>query len=311
MGSLKILLIIVFLVSAVGCNSELKKEDRNDQFKFIVLSDIHVKDSDGHLNRLKDFVNQFNSDDSISNDVNFVVTTGDNVSYVFSDREKNRDSVKNSKLKAFISTMSQLKVPYHVSMGNHEYKVDKNRDADGFFPESEILVIDEIWKKETGLNPYYSIKKGSFNFIILNSNRGRYQNKFIDNKQLVWLKSQLDTSKNVVLFFHHPLRTDNIQYWYKKKSGTITDSIEPEFFKLLSKNKIKIKAIFTGHGHKWIYDKLFGNIKVYQTTSFGDHEEFRYYTVEISKDDLKVSKSVDEPFFKGFEFENDKNEKQN
>lgn len=296
------------MVSIVGCKSELKKKVSDNHFKFLVLSDIHIKNNGAHLNRLKDFVKQFNSKDSISKNVNFVITTGDNVSFVYSNRDKNRDSVSNNMLRSFFLTMSQLKVPYYSGMGNHEYKIDENRDADGYFPESEILRMDEIWKQESGLAPYYSIKKGEFNFIFLNSNRGRFQNKFCDDKQIDWLEKQLEESENVLLFFHHPVRTDNIKYWYKKMTGTITDDVEPDFFQLLKKYKNKIKVVFTGHGHKWMYDNLYDNIKVYETSSFGDNEKFMYYTVEIINNNIKVTKSVDEPFFKGFEFENNKDE---
>ena len=278
MNNLRKVLVLILMVSIVGCKSELKKKVSDNHFKFLVLSDIHIKNNGAHLNRLKDFVKQFNSKDSISKNVNFVIT------------------------------MSQLKVPYYSGMGNHEYKIDENRDADGYFPESEILRMDEIWKQESGLAPYYSIKKGEFNFIFLNSNRGRFQNKFCDDKQIDWLEKQLEESENVLLFFHHPVRTDNIKYWYKKMTGTITDDVEPDFFQLLKKYKNKIKVVFTGHGHKWMYDNLYDNIKVYETSSFGDNEKFMYYTVEIINNNIKVTKSVDEPFFKGFEFENNKDE---
>ena len=42
--------------------------------------------------------------------------------------------------------MSSLNVPYYSCMGNHEYKIDKKRDADGFFSEFEILEMEKIWK---------------------------------------------------------------------------------------------------------------------------------------------------------------------
>lgn len=292
--------IVTTLLLIMGCSQFINKKEDNNQFKFLVLSDIHVSDNESHELRLNEFVKNFNSDTIISNKIDFVAATGDNVSYIYSNRDLNRDSLSNNKLRLYINTMSSLKVPYHICMGNHEYKIDKKRDADGFFPESEILEMEKIWKKETSLEPYYSIKKGNFNLLFLNSNRGRYQNKFFGTIQINWIKKQIAESKNVIMFYHHPMRTDNIEYWYKKRTGTITKEIEPDFYNLLSKNKDKVKAIFVGHGHKWMHDNLFNSIKVYETNSFGDNEEFMFYSVEVLNDDIKVTKSTNESFFEGF-----------
>ena len=309
MKILRGILIFVLLTSIVGCKSQLKKERNNNQFKFLVLSDIHVSDNESHEIRLNELVEKFNTDKILSNDLDFVTATGDNVSYLYSNRDLNRDSLPNNKLRSYINAMSNLNVPYHSCMGNHEYKIDKKRDADGFFSEFEILEMEKIWKKETGLEPYYSIKKGDFTLLFLNSNRGRYQNNFFGTIQINWIKNQIAESKNVIMFYHHPMSTDNIEYWYKKRSGTITKEIEPDFYDLLSQNNDKIKAIFVGHGHKWMHDILFNSIMVYQTTSFGDNEEFMFYSVEVLNDVIKVTKSVNESFFEGFtKFKNQEDE---
>jgi predicted phosphodiesterase len=310
MKKISIFLILSVLLTIIGCSRVVNSKTDDNQFKFLVLSDIHVSDNESHGIRLNEFVEKFNTDITINDDVDFVATTGDNVSYIYSNRYLNRDSIDNNKLRSYIKTMSNLKVPFHITMGNHEYKVDKNRDSDGFFPESEILEMEEIWINETGFKPYYSIKKGDFNLIFLNSMRGRYQNKFFGNVQLNWFKKQIAESKKAILFFHHPMRTDKIDHWYKKRKGTMTNETEPEFYEILINNQDKIKSVFVGHGHKWMHDKLFNKIKVYETTSFGDHEEFMFYTVEVTADDIKVTKSEDAKYYTGFiEFKNKKDGK--
>ena len=40
-----------------------------------------------------------------------------------------------------------------------------------------------------------------------------------------------------------------------------------------------IKAIFVGHGHRWVQDTLFDEIKVYETNSFADEIELMYNVV--------------------------------
>lgn len=307
-NKLRITLVLsVALFYLLGCKSINEKED-NYGFKFLVISDIHVSTNLSHEVRLKEFVNKFNTHDSINEGVYFIATTGDNISYVYSSRDSDRDLITNNHLRKYMNIMSNLSVPVYSSMGNHEYKIDKNRDSDGFFPENEILELEKLWKKETGLEPYYAIGKGDFKLVFLNSMRGRFVNRFFDDNQMLWLNDQLLNSDNVVLFFHHPIRTDNIEYWYKKKEGTITEEIEPMFFDLLLKNKKKIKAMFVGHGHRWMTDKLFETIPVYETSSFGDNEDFMYYTVKVNYQNVKVVKSVNQPFFSGFQFKDYKND---
>jgi hypothetical protein len=58
-----------------------------------------------------------------------------------------------------------------------------------------------------------------------------------------------------------------------------------------------------------MHDILFNSIMVYQTTSFGDNEEFMFYSVEVLNDVIKVTKSVNESFFEGFtKFKNQEDE---
>lgn len=295
-----IIVAILLIFVLQSCNNSQNENNYESSFKFLVLSDIHISDSDSKTIKLQKFVNDFNNTDSINNGVDLIITTGDNVSYLFSDRNWNRDSLPNNKLRTFTKTMSELKVPYFLCMGNHEYKIDQDRDSDGFFPKNEILKVEKIWKEETDLGCYYSVKQSDYNLIFLNTMRGRYQDKFLDSTQVEWFKNEIAQAENVILFFHHPLRTDSIDYWYKKTKGTITKEKEPQFYEILASNKAKIKGIFAGHGHMWMHDKLFETIKVYETASFGDHDEYMYYTVEVSGEDITVSKSVDTPYFEGF-----------
>jgi hypothetical protein len=41
-------------------------------------------------------------------------------------------------------------------------------------------------------------------------------------------------------------------------------------------NNTNIKGIFVGHGHMWVSDVLFDTIKVFETDSFGDADNYTF-----------------------------------
>ena len=283
-------------IMATGKLNEL--DSSNHQFSFILLSDIHVSENEGKLEKLENFISFYNI--NLAAQTDFVVTTGDNVSYLLTDRMHSMDKPGNNQLRSFVQVMSGLEDPYYLGMGNHEYKIDKDRDADGAFPKSEILCAEKIWKNETGLKPYYSFGNGEYTLLFLNTMRGRYHDRFFDDKQINWLDNKLGKSTKVLLFLHHPFETDLIPYWYKKEYGTITKDIEPEFYELLVRYSNKIMGVFTGHGHEWIHDTILHTINVWQTASFGDNDEFAFYVVTISSSGIQVDRSIQGPWFEGF-----------
>lgn len=291
MMKIRLSLIGFLLLAVLGHAYSANYKHGSKPVRFIVLSDIHISKDEDKAERLKDFVKYYN--ENLAKQTDFVITTGDNVSYWLADKNVSRDSLSNNKLRTFVNIMSDLKDPYYTCMGNHEYKIDSTRDSDGFFPEEEILSMENVWKSETGFKPYYSMDKKGYKFIFLNSMKGRFQNKFFDNQQIDWLKDELKTTKNVLLFFHHPLQTDHPNYWCRKTSGLINKNVEPELYELLSKYRDKIKAVFVGHGHRWVHDKLFNSVDVYETASFRDYRKFMFYSVDLSSSGITVEKSTD------------------
>lgn len=293
------LVVLMFVGSQFTAAGKLNVPYGSDhKFSFVVLSDIHVSDNDSKLKKLEKFVSFYNT--NLAAHSEFVLTTGDNVSFLLTDRTNGVDEPGNNKLRSFVQVMSGLEDPFYLDMGNHEYKIDERRDADGPFTKSEILKAEKIWKKETGSKPYYSFEKGEYTLVFLNNMRGRYLDRFFDEKQINWLENKLKKSSKVLLFLHHPFETDLIPYWYKKEHGTITKEDEPEFFELLSRYRNKIIGVFTGHGHEWIHDTLLNTINIWQTASFGDNNEFAYYVVTVSPLGIQVKKSIQAPWFEGF-----------
>jgi hypothetical protein len=240
-------------------------------FYAVVISDTHVSNDESKIKRLNQLCNWINTD-------KLLFITGDVVSSVFSEYP----DTSNNRLKKAIETFSTFEVPFFPVMGNHDYKIGRNRDSDVYFPGEELRDMEQIWKKYTGFDPYYAYEHKGWHFLILNTMRGRDMHRAFDEPQLNWLEDELSNSQKAVLFFHHPVETDHFRFWCKSKD-LIDEELEPRFYRLLQKHRRTVKGIFVGHGHSWIHDTLFETIQVYETESFGDASDPVYYVVGFNQ----------------------------
>lgn len=266
----KLFLLLIFLFAGISFA-------QSNPFKFIVISDIHISNDESKDQKLVGFIDEINK--GKLSDAEFLVITGDNVSSYYASRN-NGDGLENNRALKLIGILKNLEKPYLIALGNHDYKIDREKDSDAPFTFDEINNIEILWKEHGGVEPYYSIDHGNIRFVILNSMRGRYLNRSFDNEQINWLAEQMKEKKPTFLFFHHPIRTDNFRIWGKPKD-LITPENEEKFFSILSKYKDQVKGIFVGHGHMWISDKLFNTIPVYETASFGEGKGLNYYSIEF------------------------------
>lgn len=270
----KNLLHLAILIFTVSCNS-IEKYPAGD-FNVMIVTDTHISNDEEKDKRLDTLLNMVNA--GVLPGIDFVVNTGDVVSSVYKKYDESDPEKSYNRLLKTIRLFNQLEIPYYFTMGNHDYKIDSDRDSDAPFDEDEILIMEKIWKDFTGFEPYYSIIHKSWKFIFLNSMRGRYLNRHFDDKQLDWLESELASGMPIILFFHHPLETDNFRIWCKFKD-LITQDKDPRFYSLIQSNKKMIKAIFVGHGQMWVTDVLYGSIGVYETNSFADESDLTYQVV--------------------------------
>jgi len=271
---LKVHLVIYFLIVAIGCDSN--DSYPQGDFYAVIVSDTHISRDESKIERLNKLSEMINK--GVLPNVEFVVNTGDVVSRVYGDYRDGDPDSSDNRLRRAVGSFSLLRVPWYFAMGNHDYKIGPDRDSDTYFPQDEIEMMEVLWKRETGFQPYYSFDHKGWRYIVLNSMRGRYLHRHFDDDQMNWLNSQVSDEKPVILFFHHPMETDNFNFWAHPKD-LITEENEPQFYKILNKYKINIKGIFVGHGHRWVEDTLFDSIKVYETNSFGDEDELMYYVV--------------------------------
>jgi predicted phosphodiesterase len=280
---------ILYLLLFLSC--EFPKDYSNGDFYAVIISDTHVSRDETKIERLNKLSKMINN--GVLPDVQFVVNTGDIVSRVYGDYRPNNPDTSDNRLRRAVEAFKKIQMPWYFVMGNHDYKIGPDRDSDTYFPKDEIERMEIIWKRETGFQPYYSFDNKGWRFIVLNSMRGRYLHRHFDDQQMEWLRTCLMDGKPVLLFFHHPMKTDNFRIWAYPKD-IITKENEPEFYNILEKYKNNIKGIFVGHGHLWLNDTLFGKITVYETNSFGDEDELMYYVVgfDMLNETISVGKNA-------------------
>ena len=281
-GQLLFVLVFLFLCG----DSDSPQGD----FHALIIADTHVNNDEMRDQKIASFIEMIN--DGTWHGVDFVINLGDVVSSVYDVYDEDHPERSVHRLAKADSLFGMLNVPYYPVMGNHDYKIDQKRDSDTYFPEEEIIRMEDHWKKVTGFDPYFSVKHKGWKFIFLNSMRGRYLNRHFDPAQLDWLEEELEDRQPSVLCFHHPLQTDNIRVDAEPHDLSRPDT-EPRFYDILEKHKDHIKGIFVGHGHRWIQDRLFGSIPATMVASFADSDAYETCIVGFSekRQDIEVKKN--------------------
>ena len=285
-----IILILLVLIVCIDTPSDYPEGD----FHALVISDTHISNDETKDKRLLQLIHQINENNFPQ--VKFLIVTGDVVSRIYSDYTDDNPDTSNSRLIKAVDLFNQLTIPYYLVMGNHDYKIGPDVDSDGYFAGEEILKIEKIWKRHTGLPPYYYFKYNGWHFIVLNSFRGRYLHRYFDEEQLDWFQNVMSADEPTVVFSHFPLKTDHYRIWCKSKD-LISPELENRFFSILEEHKGQIKGIFVGHGHRWVRDRLGDTIPVYETDSFADSKTLPYYVIgfdgrkkiHVARSPLKIS----------------------
>ncbi len=292
---LSALLIIVSCGGGGGGGGGAVSQELNpskDSFKFIILSDIHVRlpgnpDYTYYSGNLSNFSNALSTIQTNHSDAVFVITTGDNVGCLFSHDPADYGVGGDNPAERFKSMMDSLGKPYYVALGNHDYEDGFNTSPrpEGI-TSSDPAAMEAIWKKVLGIDPYYSFVYQGVRFIVLNSVHGPEYNtacpastteksckgSFYD-AQISWLDDELQKTdvSYCLIFLHHPVITDNnsTTTWSAAGESFQVRSGDP-LYAVLQTYKNKIKGIFVGHGHLKVNDTLNGTIPVYETAPIGD-----------------------------------------
>ncbi|MHC4526459.1 MAG: metallophosphoesterase family protein [Planctomycetota bacterium] len=262
-GIATLCLLAVLLTSCGGRQEPLGRSD----FCVLVLADTHTSNDEAKTDRLKKLVTRVNSGKYAGAEC--LIIAGDVVASVYGDCTPDGPDKNNDRLQRTTTILNELNVAYYLAMGNHDYKICRNRDSDTYFSREEILDMERIWTSHTGFEPYYAFTLNGWKFVVLNSFRGRHLGRHFDDEQLKWFESQLAAGMPTIVIFHHPLRTDHFRLWCGPR-GMVTQANEPRLYHLLRAHRQQIKGIFVGHGHMWVNDTLFKTIKVHEPHGFGD-----------------------------------------
>ena len=250
--SVLLVFLLVLLTSSLGLAFE--------KVRFAVISDPHISIpqqkgvTDGFKLGLQTQMLTENTVAELNKipDLQFVLVTGD----LTQDAEPwNIDALRRS--------LDGLKVPYFVTLGNHDLSRVPHELKDQPITLSKYTVADAFVGKSGGMVPgmtYYAHEVAK-DLVLINLDSSRAQvfvpeaglNDFggsIDAGQLRWLEKTLQDNqgKTIILMVHHNFfpwcegdRTDHHSWgWFRLDNGDKVQTLLKQY---------GVKAVFTGHHH--------------------------------------------------------------
>ncbi|MBT3383348.1 MAG: metallophosphoesterase [Prolixibacteraceae bacterium] len=243
MKKLGLFLIITGLF--ISCQQEPKetKPEKNDNFSFVFMTDIHVmpeKNATEGLLQAIDTINFLAPD--------FVLTGGDNIMDALGQTYGRSDSLYN----LYEEIVKKLEMPIYSTMGNHE--------VFGLYERSGIDPDHEEYGKKLYENRlakrFYSFDHKNWHFVVLDGIGFTEDRKYygiIDSVQIEWLKQDLESigkDKPVVVSTHIPLLSVGNQVMRGPTEGFSESSIitnAQEIMIILEQYNVKL--VLQGHLH--------------------------------------------------------------
>ncbi len=259
---IRILLCLFFMLLSSGAVPA-------GQLKIVHISDVHIslnKDNYGNRNIKRSALNLQKAVNSINamEDVDFTVFSGDNI-----DDYRSEDLIK------FCEITKKLEKPYYVAIGNHD------AFAYGDLTKEKYLqILKKHNKNQKKAEPSYYVRPNKdLVLVVLDGVINRIPSSFgyYSDETLAWLDKVLTKfkKKNVIIVQHFPLVEP-----YEKKSHRVK---YPEKYENLLKKHENVKAILSGHYHKYNLVKRDGiyHVSAPALVSFNS----RYLIVTINYDD--------------------------
>ncbi len=256
--------------------------------RFIFVSDIHYRVTEGgtrddsYLQARVDLIN------AIEGDFDALVTGGDNFDHILPAwHDLEAMPAQDHPMYWFVEEMNKLKMPWRAAIGNHEF-YDFHGDLPVLTTDGDArgAVFSEVMER-----PLYSTWEiDGVKLIVLNSlEEGAWgethglMGKF-STEQFEWLRTELDSGKPAMLFFHHP------------PSSFAPVSPGGQLCEVLEEYPGQVKAIFAGHLHGFFKGDYCG-VPYYMVENFQAAEN-KWFEVEYNAttDTLTLLNEADIPF---------------
>lgn len=198
------------------------------KFKIIQITDTHLTPM-GRKPANNQRIDPFLKLNSIFMDISKMVDKPDMIA-ITGDLIHEGVAEDYGKLAHLISSqMDKLQIPINVILGNHD------RTA-AFFQGYLNQPVQEKY--------YYLVANENYNFYFLDSKFYDYEQGYLGQDQLTWLRDNLEDepNKKSVIFLHHPVAGPSIQhmqYSILQESRELLDVIKGS----------SVMAVFSGHIH--------------------------------------------------------------
>ena len=218
----------IFIILAIAIITFFAQSAFANNIRFIQITDAHMSLGSEYSQRvLKSAVKDINS----QNEIAFVVFTGDNI-----------DEAKAENLRQFVEIVSKLKIPYYVTVGNHDVFKSNDLSKVKYY---EILREKHFFYPQRNQN--YKFKKNGFVFLIVDGAKEIIPGPsgYYKEDTLKWINNMLskNSRRPVVIFQHFPLEYPS-EYSVKSHKTYKAE----EYQKILQKHN-NVLAIVSGHLH--------------------------------------------------------------
>jgi predicted MPP superfamily phosphohydrolase len=235
--------VITGATALLGCKRK-ESVQTEDSFAFAFFADVHIR-SGGRVERLRNCIRAIND----SGGCDFAISGGDMIEDALGASYETAKTYYD----LFDSTINDLKVPVHYTIGNHE--LFGVYEASGVSPDHPEYG-KEMYRRRVGNGrTYYSFDHKGWHFIVLDSIqiKGRDFVGSIDQQQLEWLRADLwDTGRKrpIILAMHIPM----VSSWVQLRHG-ITVAPSPQGFIVNNKDlyatleHYNVRLVLAGHLH--------------------------------------------------------------